>query len=79
MAVWLLDNFVLLNGQVVGSAPTNWTVQGTGDFNNDAKTDVLWRGPAGEVALWMMNGTTLVAGPQIGAAPLTTVIQRMTD
>jgi hypothetical protein len=77
IAVWLLDNFVVLDGQIVGAAPAGWTIHGAGDFNNDGKTDVIWRGPAGEVALWIMDGTTLVAGPQISAAPLTTVIQPM--
>jgi hypothetical protein len=33
--------------------PTTWTVAGTGDFNGDGISDLLWRGPNGEVSDWL--------------------------
>jgi len=31
---------------------------GTGDYNADNQTDILWRnGASGENAVWLMNGT----------------------
>ena len=32
---------------------------GTGDFNGDGKSDILWRDTAGDVAVWQMNGTQI--------------------
>lgn len=35
------------------NVPTDWTVVGTGDFNGDGRTDVLWRNSAGVVTDWL--------------------------
>jgi hypothetical protein len=40
-------------------ADTNWEIMGTGDFNSDGKTDILWRNKStGQNVVWFMNGTT---------------------
>ena len=40
--------------------PLEWEIAGTGDFNNDGKTDLLWRNKTtGGVLVWIMNGTTI--------------------
>ena len=40
----------------LGTIPTSWQIAGTGDFNGDGKSDVLWRnGGSGDVALWLSN------------------------
>ena len=43
----------------LGSAPTTWTIVGTGDFDGDGKSDMLWRDGSGNVAIWFMNGTVV--------------------
>ena len=36
----------------------NWEMVGTGDFNNDHNSDILWRDRAtGNNQIWLMNGT----------------------
>ena len=40
--------------------PLNWHIDGTGDFNGDRKSDILWRNDAGLVAVWDMDGNRLV-------------------
>ncbi|MCP4155373.1 MAG: VCBS repeat-containing protein [bacterium] len=36
----------------------DWLIVGTGDFNGDNKTDILWRNKNnGQNALWLMDGT----------------------
>jgi hypothetical protein len=44
----------------VGTMPTTWSIVGTGDFNGDRKSDILWRDTAGDVAIWEMNGTSIL-------------------
>jgi FG-GAP-like repeat/Lectin C-type domain len=38
---------------------TNWKMIGAGNFDNDAKADILWRNEVtGENAIWLMDGTS---------------------
>ena len=51
---------VTLQGNVV-APDASWKIAGTSDFNNDGKTDVLWRQDSGSLALWLMNGSTITS------------------
>jgi hypothetical protein len=51
-----------MNGNAVSSGNlhiydiwTGWTTVGIGDYNGDQKADILWRGPSGEIVIWIMN------------------------
>jgi len=70
-AIWMM------NGTAIGAGTgfmttvpdTNWKVAGSGDFNNDRKTDILWRNTAtGQNAIWMMNGTATATGTGYAAS-----------
>ena len=55
-----MNGTTLASGGAVAFLPADWQIQGTGDFNGDGKSDILWRNTAsGEVDIWHMNGTTL--------------------
>jgi hypothetical protein len=43
----------------------NWQVKGSGDFNGDGKSDILWQGSDGTPAIWLMDGTHAMS---VGAA-----------
>jgi len=63
VAIWLMNGTTILNPTTsyVGTvSPSTWTIVGTGDFNGDGYTDILWRDTAGDVAIWEMNGTTIL-------------------
>ncbi|NJM23770.1 MAG: VCBS repeat-containing protein [Richelia sp. SM1_7_0] len=61
---------------VTTTNPNPWIVKNSGtlfpDFNNDGKTDVLWRNSStGENAVWLMNGAGISGGaflPNLGSA-----------
>jgi hypothetical protein len=40
-----------------GVVPTSWNIAGTGDFNGDGYTDILWRNTSGDTGVWLMTGT----------------------
>jgi hypothetical protein len=64
-SLWLMDGLSKLPGS--GSLPEvgdlNWGIAGTGDFNGDGRSDVLWRNQAtGRNTVWLLNGTSLQRG-----------------
>ena len=57
--MWLMDG---TNATFVGAVgPFNpgptWHIKGTGDFNGDGKSDIIWQGDDGTAAMWLMDGT----------------------
>jgi len=52
------------------SAP-DWQIQGLGDFDNDGKSDILWRQDSGQVYIWLMNGLGIKAEGGVAHAPVT--------
>jgi hypothetical protein len=47
------------------SIGTAWQLVGVGDFNFDARNDLLFRNTNGKMAVWFMNGSTY-----LGSAPI---------
>jgi hypothetical protein len=65
--IWFMDSKItykvisLRANLVLSVVPGNdWQIAGVGDFNADAKSDILWRDTDGTVAIWMMDGSTIV-------------------
>jgi hypothetical protein len=44
-------------------------VVGTGDFNDDGHSDILWQNADGQAAIWEMNGTSLIGSAVVGPNP----------
>ena len=65
--IWYMDGTTLLQEVMAGPVirDTTWMIAGTGDFNGDQVTDILWRnydgtGPfRGWNLIWFMAGTTI--------------------
>jgi hypothetical protein len=59
--VWYMDGVTRTGWSYIEPAVSdlNWEIVGTGDFNGDGKTDILWRNKStGQNVVWLMNGTT---------------------
>jgi VCBS repeat protein len=52
----------VINGAILLNPGTAWHLIGTGDFNGDGKSDLLWQNSDGTPAIWLMNGTTIIGG-----------------
>ena len=42
---------------------------GTGDFNGDGHSDILWQNTSGQAAIWEMNGTNIIGGGNVAPTP----------
>ena len=51
-----------IGGGALANPGLSWHVAGTGDFNGDGKTDILWQNSDGTPAIWEMNGTSFIGG-----------------
>ncbi|MGB8515658.1 MAG: hypothetical protein WCE24_23090, partial [Pseudolabrys sp.] len=64
---WLMNG---VNATAVGAVgPFNpgpsWHIEGTGDYNDDNKSDILWQNDNGTPAIWTMDGMNVIS---VGAA-----------
>jgi FG-GAP-like repeat len=79
VAIWLLTGSGT-QVQVVATpgfgivSPQTWNIVGTGDFNGDGITDILWRASDGTAAIWLMAGSGtqvhVSSTPGYGIVPL---------
>ena len=53
----------------LGTIPTIWRIAGTGDFNGDGTTDILWHDAYGDVTIWMMSAGSIAQGVSVGNLP----------
>ncbi len=64
-SIWEMNGTsqVVGGSAVVGPNPgPSWKAVGTGDFNGDGHSDILWQNANGQASIWEMNGTSQVAG-----------------
>ncbi|WP_448044773.1 FG-GAP-like repeat-containing protein [Bradyrhizobium liaoningense] len=67
--VWLMNGTQISAAGTVGtiSAFGGWGYADVGDFNGDAKSDLLLLNSVNKaVAVWELNGTSVLANPQVG-------------
>jgi len=63
---------VSFTSQDFGLVPTSYQIAGVGDFNDDGKTDILWRNTNGDVVIWDSipgAGSVSFTGLDFGVVP----------
>ena len=62
-AIWEMNGTNVISEAAVADNPgPSWKAIGTGDFNGDGKSDILWQNADGQAAIWEMNGTNILSG-----------------
>jgi hypothetical protein len=67
--IWLLrctaNDCPIIGSGVPGTPPRDWTVAGTGDFNGDGRTDIVWfNNTTRQTLIWLIgsDGTSVIFG-----------------
>jgi T5SS/PEP-CTERM-associated repeat protein len=70
-SIWEMDGNTLVGGGPVTPNPgPSFRVVGTGDFNNDGHSDILWQNTStGQASIWEMNGSSLIGGGTVNPNP----------
>ena len=70
-AIWEMNGTNVIGGGLVGPTPgPSWKAIGTGDFNDDGHSDILWQNTStGQAAIWELNGTNVIGDQLVGADP----------
>jgi hypothetical protein len=73
-SLWLMDGTSVLpeTGPLPEVRNLDWMIVGTGDFNGDGRSDILWRHQTlGKNSMWLMDGRSLLGG----AGPIQQVLK----
>ena len=63
-------NSLIGGGPVTPNPGPAWQAIGTGDFNQDGFSDILFQNKStGQVSVWEMDGTSLIGGGPVSANP----------
>ncbi len=69
VALWNTNGSSVTSSTSSGSAPTNWSVVGRGDFAGNGNLDLLWRDTSGNVAIWQMSDGVVTSASTLGNVP----------
>jgi len=60
VAIWEIEDGVLVQTHVLPTEPTTWQIEGSGDLDGDGDDDIVWRLDEGEVVTWEVEGGNFV-------------------
>jgi hypothetical protein len=72
VGVWIMNGAQYGSGGGLSTkmSEAGWHVTGTGDYNGDGKSDIVFRNNNGAVGVWEMSGTTYLTGStSLGISP----------
>lgn len=69
VVVSLMNGAAITSSTFVANLPSSWTVAGTGDFNFDGRSDILWRNTTGDAVVSLMKGPDITSSTFIANLP----------
>ena len=66
----LSEGLVFVLSAPAGTGGAGWHIAGTGDFNGDGKSDILWQKDTStgtETYIWLMDGTKQISSASAGS------------
>ena len=69
-----MSGVTVSNSVALGNIPPTWSVIGTGDFDGNGVTDIIWRSGT-TLAIWLMNSTGIMSSTIIGNLPIAWTLQ----
>jgi alpha-tubulin suppressor-like RCC1 family protein len=66
ITAWGVHGRPLMREDYIGTVDPAYDIVGTGDYNGDRKSDILWRHKTnGELWVWLMDGATVVSSTYV--------------
>jgi len=66
-AIWYLNGTNIVGFGYLAGIPPEWKIVGTGDFNGDGHSDIVWENTTtGQRSIWLMNGTSIIGFGDLG-------------
>jgi hypothetical protein len=79
-AIWYLDGTNILGFGYLAGIPPEWKIVGTGDFNGDGQTDIVWEDTVtGDRSIWLMSGTSILGFGDLGNVAAAWHIAKVAD
>ncbi len=66
VATWQVDGAAVDGGGAIANPGPDWTYEGTGDFQGNGGTDILFESQAGQIVYWAVSGTTIFSSVTLG-------------
>ena len=60
-----MNGTAVIGAASLGNPGPDWHVMGTGDYNHDGRSDILWQNSNGDVVTWEMNGTSMIGSASL--------------
>ena len=76
LAVWFMNGTSYKGSSAISPnfiSPDIWKIVGTGDFNVDGSTDILWQHVNGALSVWTMRGVTMLDAQYLNPSSLNPV------
>jgi hypothetical protein len=73
--MWFMAGTTISSASGVANPGGTWTVAGTGDFDGDGMSDIVWRDSSGNTAVWLMNGANIAMAGGLGNIAAWSIVQ----